>query len=313
MNTKAALLFLSLIVSGSAWRVPNSGPNAGFYAPEDDDTFWWLNTMDSGRAALKKTASAPKESGWAQDGDCWTMSDKYTTASRHRSRVNEPNCGRVDTDRILGGVPAPDGKYPFNVGLRLSWGLQLCGGTLINDRYVLTAAHCLAWGMGATNMRLHIGSHDEKDQGVVRRVKTLKYHIKYDSSNDSSDYDVGLIEMDRPVEDVEKICLADNPRDLFEDEKATVIGWGLTNYQGSNADHLREVNVTVDANEDCNKAYNGNITPNMLCAGEDIDGKDACQGDSGGPLFVRVSLILMSYFFENLYSVFCRKMDECCK
>ena len=73
--------------------------------------------------------------------------------------VNSGSCGLVDGDRIVGGVAPREGTYPFNVALRLAWGLQMCGGSLVNDRYVLTAAHCVAWGRSALNIRLTLGAY----------------------------------------------------------------------------------------------------------------------------------------------------------
>ena len=100
----------------------------------------------------------------------------------------------------------------------------------------------------------------ESDKGIVRRVKALKYHIKYDLSNPSSDYDVALIEMDKPVpvdsgllSRVSPICLAENPEESFAGHPATVIGWGVTAYNGHAAGELRHVNVTVLPNEDCTR------------------------------------------------------------
>ena len=130
----------------------------------------------------------------------------------------------------------------------------------------------------------------EGEKGIERRVKALKYHIKYDLSNPSSDYDVALIEMDRPVslQQLTPICLADKPGRSHAGDAATVIGWGVTSYNGPGADELRHVNVTVIKNSACNEAYGGEVTHNMVCAGEVEDGKDACQGDSGGPLSIKV-------------------------
>ena len=123
-------------------------------------------------------------------------------------------------------------------------------------------------------------------------MRSLKYHIKYDVSNPSSDYDVALIEMDRPVSlhggGLAPICLADDPVRSHAGDPATVIGWGVTAYNGQGARELRHVNVTVIKNSACEVAYGNEVTDNMVCAGEDVDGKDACQGDSGGPLAVKV-------------------------
>ena len=119
---------------------------------------------------------------------------------RKQSNLNDANCGRIptfeDSDRIVGGEDTEPFEYPWNVALTLQWGLQFCGGSLINKwvsiklkqlkkkrsllaykldpqknyknifviifQYVLTAAHCVAWGRAALKMKLRIGDHNLK-------------------------------------------------------------------------------------------------------------------------------------------------------
>ena len=70
----------------------------------------------------------------------------------------------------------------------------------------------------------------------------------------------------------------------FSGALATVTGWGTLQSGGNQPEVLNEVQVTVQTNDQCNSAYGGGITDNMICAAD--AGKDSCQGDSGGPMVV---------------------------
>lgn len=248
---------------------------------------------------------------WEKNGDCKQMQKENKDLQnpqktsgisfRRPSNLNDDKCGLkpiVDGERIVGGKEAEPLGYPWNVALTLKWGLQFCGGSLINKWYVLTAAHCVAWGRSALKMRLRIGDHNLKGKQedhphIERGANALKIHIKYDTAN--TDFDVALIKLDEPVDltlpNVATVCLPYDESAEYVGRKATVTGWGMTSYSGSTSDFLREVNVTVISNKECSRLYKPNpVTKNMLCAGErKKGGKDACQGDSGGPLVLKKS------------------------
>merc|ERR1719187_3146171 len=92
--------------------------------------------------------------------------------------------------------------------------------------------------------------------------------------------------------EAQPLCLPETKSDSYEGDMATVIGWGKLqhwhdDHPSSFPNELREVDVKIISNKQCNNQY-GSITDNMLCAAEENanGGKDSCQGDSGGPLFV---------------------------
>lgn len=66
----------------------------------------------------------------------------------------------------------------------------------------------------------------------------------------------------------------------------TVTGWGRTSEGGLSANTLKIITKPIVSNKECNRAYNGQVTPDMMCAGVAAGGIGACQGDSGGPLLV---------------------------
>jgi len=181
--------------------------------------------------------------------------------------------------RIVGGTEAPRGKYAFNAGMRDSaGGSSFCGGALIAPDVVLTAAHCLniPWVSAGTHFRR--GTND----GVQRSVQRTIRHPSYNSR--TTDYDFALLFLSSSANTATLPVASNNGSDESVGRTATVTGWGATRENGSSSDVLREVDVDIVSNRDCNNAVGG-ITDRMLCAGG-IRGQDACQGDSGGPLFV---------------------------
>ncbi|KAG2466073.1 GRAA protein, partial [Polypterus senegalus] len=83
---------------------------------------------------------------------------------------------------------------------------------------------------------------------------------------------------------VSKLPLPSGEADPAVGTECRIAGWGANEYNGKQSSKLQEVRVTVKDREKCNANYNGEITKNMMCAGDDNGGHDSCQGDSGGPL-----------------------------
>jgi len=212
-------------------------------------------------------------------------------------------CGIVNTrkgnDYIMGGNPTKENQYPWMVALTLN-GSMICGGSLIDDRTVLTAAHCLCEKkdkdtgkctsfISADRLGVWVGLHDwrvtDKGQEHIGVEEWLK-HEEYQLVN-SKDNDLALLKLNKRVKwrrEVQPLCLPEIKSQIYEGDMATVIGWGkLRSNQFPN--RLREADVKIISNKQCKKYY-AKITDNMLCTYEGNDGKDACSGDSGGPLFI---------------------------
>ena len=167
---------------------------------------------------------------------------------------------------------------------------QGCGGALVSDRYVITAAHCTD-GQSASGLKVVVGdtslAMQVESTSFIVNVKTIKQHPNYNSANIQND--ISVLELETPVDlysypNIKPICLPAQGA-TFPDSQATVLGWGYLASGGFKPAHLHEVDVTVFADGNCGE-MNQYMTPDMLCAGVTEGGKDACQGDSGGPLFI---------------------------
>lgn len=180
-------------------------------------------------------------------------------------------------EKIVGGVEAVKGEFPFLVSLQAGSYGHFCGGSLIKKNWVLTAAHCVEGGYlkGIT-----IGLHNQSDTAGVEKFTALQVlkHPKWDKN--TMDYDFALIKLSG---DSKYAPIALNAKELTGKVDFVTAGWGTTSEGGSVSKILLKVGVPLVSQETCAAAYDG-ITDRMICAGFKEGGKDSCQGDSGGPL-----------------------------
>ncbi|CAK9299684.1 unnamed protein product [Gordionus sp. m RMFG-2023] len=196
-----------------------------------------------------------------------------------------------ERSRIIGGDKAESHSWPWQAAI-FEGNRMICGGSLINEKWVLTAAHCFKGPMSAIIIKLGIdvifGSDNEEEGEELKPILIVKYSA---FSFKSLDGDIALIKLNREVHFSEKIlpiCLPTNKDEnmnTYSDE-CYVTGWGTVNPLIENpTNHLMQLCVPFNKPKDCNNLYKnlGRITENMFCAGYVNSGKDACKGDSGGP------------------------------
>ncbi|XP_076667519.1 serine proteinase stubble isoform X2 [Andrena cerasifolii] len=201
--------------------------------------------------------------------------------------------GNQDQERIVGGQNADLGEWPWIAAL-FNAGRQFCGGSLIDDKHILTAAHCVAnmnpWDVARLTVRL--GDHNINTNTEIRHIeRRVKRVVRHRAFNLRTLYnDIALLTLSEPVpftEQVRPICLPSGSQ-LYAGKIATVIGWGSLRESGPQPAILQEVSVPVWSNNECKVKYGGaapgGIVDSFLCAGRAA--KDSCSGDSGGPLMV---------------------------
>jgi secreted trypsin-like serine protease len=199
--------------------------------------------------------------------------------------------------KIVGGKLAPAGEFPWQASLGVSWiddpySAHFCGGSIISDRWIVTAAHCLV-DTSPKDVIVTVGTHKLGYGGARHSVNRVIVKKDYDRSN--SDNDIALLELVKPValgSGVSTVALmtpALEATEAADGVLARAVGWGALVEGGTKVRDLRYVEVPIVPRTTCNRplGYDGRVTENMICAGKLVEEKDSCQGDSGGPLTVR--------------------------
>jgi len=189
--------------------------------------------------------------------------------------------------RIIGGADATPNTYPWIVSVQnKAEGEHFCGASLIAEKYVLTAAHCIE-SERAEDIQVVISEYDLQQSSEHEEklaVKNIYMHQQYNDDNDIAILELASATNKTPVKLADSSLL----ESLAVGSPFTVMGWGNLLAAGEQFPNiLQEVQVPLVSAESCKSSYakvDMEITDNMLCAGLSEGGKDSCQGDSGGPL-----------------------------
>ncbi|XP_032382792.1 granzyme B(G,H) isoform X3 [Etheostoma spectabile] len=200
---------------------------------------------------------------------------------------------------IIHGKKVPEHSMLYMVSVQNSHKHHVCGGFLISENFVLTAAHC-----DVPNPSVVISTHSLKTADESMRYSVTKFkHPFYDGVGYGND--IMLFKLSSNVglnNRVQTIPLPTHEGNTNENEECSVAGWGYTEPGESErrmADELRVVNVSIIKDTVCKEAWNG-LPANVICAGGYRTDKGFCQGDSGGPLVCNgVAVGIVSFNHEK--------------
>ncbi|XP_066559041.1 chymotrypsinogen A [Amia ocellicauda] len=219
------------------------------------------------------------------------------------SLLNEKGskCGKVlvqspldQSLRIVGGNKAVYGSHPWLVSLKFK-GEHFCGASILNDKWLLCAAHCFSSlaKQSLTYVLIVVGEYDQRtlDAGEQRlKVKNVKIHKDFMTSNAVIN-DIAVVEVDGRItfgNYTQPICLPLPSEEFKPGTSCVVSGWGRLKERGPLPDIVQEVQLNLIDPRTCSNVIS-TVRPNkklfsVLCAGPETGEKDACQGDSGGPM-----------------------------
>ncbi|XP_075982192.1 trypsin, alkaline C-like [Anticarsia gemmatalis] len=192
-----------------------------------------------------------------------------------------------NSPRIVGGEETTIDKYPSMVVILQAWDSvnfrQGCGGTIMNQRSVLTAAHCfdpptVSW------YRARVGSTYAHSGGTLHTVSSLIIHPDYRTG-----HDIALMRTTSPIvygDVVQPAPIAGPNYFLGDNEETWATGWGSVYMMGPRSEELRHVKFWTINQDICGERYRTNMGDNILCTGWlDVGGVSQCHGDSGGPVY----------------------------
>ncbi len=212
---------------------------------------------------------------------------------------------RGEQPKIVGGMLAAAGQFPWQVSLRGTWSDDLfythqCGGSILSPTWILTAGHCVK-GDASEGIKITAGTVQLVSTAVQRSVKRIVVHPTYKKSEKRGfnfyENDIALLELAEPLpinKDIGTIQWMSSEQEsqlLTKGVQLITVGWGATQQGDVKVQDLRYVPIALVDRAECNRplAYDGVVTETMICAGDMAGGKDACQGDSGGPLALQRS------------------------
>ncbi|XP_030153718.1 complement factor D isoform X2 [Lynx canadensis] len=188
--------------------------------------------------------------------------------------------------RILGGREAESHARPYMASVQVN-GKHVCGGFLVSERWVLSAAHCVE-DLADGKLQVLLGAHSLSQPEPSKRLYDVLRAVPHpDSRPDTIDHDLLLLQLSEKAElgpAVQPLAWQRLDRDVAAGTLCDVAGWGVVTHAGRRPDRLQQLQLRVLDRATCNQRtyHDGTITRSMMCG--ESNRRDTCKGDSGGPL-----------------------------
>uniref|UniRef100_A0A1A9X1D6 Peptidase S1 domain-containing protein n=1 Tax=Glossina brevipalpis TaxID=37001 RepID=A0A1A9X1D6_9MUSC len=191
--------------------------------------------------------------------------------------------------KIVNGTAALPGEFPFMISLRYSSsGRHVCGASLLNRVWALTAAHCVK-RFEAFQLNIQYDSNVlQVNSSKVSNVSHIYVHEGYNNSNRFI-HDIALLRLAKPLKlkgNFRSIRLPEFNSLIPNETPAILIGWGLNGTGGMIQKCLQKVDLQIFDDQNCSERYDLKLHNSTICAGVPEGGKGQCNGDSGGPLLI---------------------------
>ncbi|KAM4796049.1 chymotrypsin-like elastase family member 1 [Rhinophrynus dorsalis] len=197
----------------------------------------------------------------------------------------------LENGRVVGGTDASKNAWPWQVSLQYQSGgywYHTCGGSLIRENWVMTAAHCVD---RPSTYRVVLGDHNLYESDGTEQyisVQTIVYHERWNTNNVAAGYDIAVLRLASSALLNNFVKLAQLPSAgvvLANNHDCTVTGWGYTSTSGSVASILQQAPLPVVDFATCSSSsyWGRTVKDTMVCAGGNGI-HSGCFGDSGGPL-----------------------------